>query len=222
MSRADRFVIVVGTDFSELADGTLDHALHQASLREGSMVHVVHVTPDVCVGPERAGHAMSADATVDLVRRRVCERMDRMPAHLDKRRIRRVEAHFRHGSPAEGIAQLAADVDADVILVGSHGVGATTPYLGSVAERISRLARCPVRVVHPMGHSAAAQAPAIEPACIRCLAVQRETRDAELWCARHARHPVRARRYAYASDGIHAAQTTVYESEPGGEASAAE
>jgi len=49
-------------------------------------------------------------------------------------------AHFRRGSPAENIAQLAADLDADLVVVGSHGRrGIERLFLGSVAERTLRL-----------------------------------------------------------------------------------
>ena len=215
----DRFIIVVGTDFSKHADRALDHALAEASLREGSEVHVVHVEPDTRIGSALASHPMGADTTVDLVQRRTCERMDRMPAHLDRRRIQRVVAHYRHGSPAEGITQLARELDADVVIVGPQGAGDTSLFLGSVAEIVSRLAHCPVSVVRANDHSTAGN---VEPPCGDCIAVRGETGGApRLWCARHSEHPVLAHRRWWASNGIHAAETTVCESTPRGAASAA-
>ena len=52
------------------------------------------------------------------------------------------------GHPAETIVRAAADRDADLIVVGTHGRGGVARMLmGSVAERVVRLAACPVLTV---------------------------------------------------------------------------
>lgn len=56
------------------------------------------------------------------------------------------------GSPAETIAQRAADLSADLIVMGTHGRGALGHlFIGSVAERVIRLAPCPVMTVRTSG-----------------------------------------------------------------------
>jgi nucleotide-binding universal stress UspA family protein len=219
MSSAHNYTVVVGIDFSELADRAVDHALEMASLREGSEVHVVYVEPDVWAGAAFAPAletAVSADAAVLKVQERAKQRVEHMAPHLRKRQIRRVVAHFRRGSPSENVAQLAADLDADLVVVGSHGHrGVQRLFLGSVAERVSRLARCPVWIVRPKDHATTARAPEIEPPCPDCLVTRRETQGAKLWCARHSeRHYLRPHNYHYASDGIFSAETTAFESTP--------
>ena len=59
-----------------------------------------------------------------------------------------VVSHVRVDSPALGIVQLAAEVGADLIIVGSHGQQ-TVPriLMGSVAENTLRYAGCPVLVI---------------------------------------------------------------------------
>ena len=53
------------------------------------------------------------------------------------------------GSPAEAIVKAAADLEADAIVVGSHGRhGLTRAVLGSVAERVVRLSTVPVFTIH--------------------------------------------------------------------------
>lgn len=54
------------------------------------------------------------------------------------------------GRPDEAIVKAAEDVDADLIVMGSHGrTGLAKVLLGSVAERVIGQAGCPVLVVKP-------------------------------------------------------------------------
>lgn len=220
MSSPHPFTIVVGIDFSTLSDRALDHALEIASLREGSEVHVLYAEPDLWTGGVLAAlppaPAKDAQAIVEKVRERAADRVNAMPEQLDRRRVRRVVAHFRRGSAAENIAQLAADLDADLVVVGSHGHrGLERLFLGSVAERASRLSRCPVWIVRPKDHATAGRVPEIEPPCPECVKAREASGGKEMWCARHAEHHyLRPHLYSYVSDGIYAAETTAFESTP--------
>jgi nucleotide-binding universal stress UspA family protein len=52
------------------------------------------------------------------------------------------------GEPAHGIADYAQDKKAELIVIPSHGrTGITRLLIGSVAERVVRLAHCPVLVL---------------------------------------------------------------------------
>ena len=54
------------------------------------------------------------------------------------------------GSPAEGLADLADEVNAELIVVGSRGRGAfKAAFLGSVSSSLVGVARCPVLIVPP-------------------------------------------------------------------------
>jgi nucleotide-binding universal stress UspA family protein len=185
---SDRFVIVVGTDFSAEADHALDRALDEASRREGSEVHVVRVERDRPTASDHTADEVGADATIERVHERVCERLHRMPAGLDDR-IGRVVAHYRRGSPAEGLAHLAADLGADLVIVGGCGHSGAPPFTGSVAERIGRLTQCTVWVV-PTEGAASGAPPRIEHPC--------------------PKHPPREHHRSYTSNGIYAAETTVH------------
>ncbi|HEX4086945.1 MAG TPA: universal stress protein [Chthoniobacteraceae bacterium] len=56
---------------------------------------------------------------------------------------------LRFGMPVDEILHVAEEMDADMIVVNTHGyTGFKHVLLGSVAERIVRHARCPVLVVH--------------------------------------------------------------------------
>ena len=58
------------------------------------------------------------------------------------------EARVLHGDPAECLADAADDEHAELIVVGSRGLGAfRAAFLGSVSNALVGIARCPVLVV---------------------------------------------------------------------------
>lgn len=65
----------------------------------------------------------------------------------------KVVVHNLTGDPAEQIVEQAARVDADVIVLATHGrTGLKRILLGSVAEKVVRLAGCPVFVMREKHH----------------------------------------------------------------------
>ncbi|MGK3994313.1 universal stress protein [Sorangium sp. So ce1024] len=220
VSAAGQFIIVVGVDFSELSNRALDQALESACSRENAEVHAIYVEPEswVGVGLMRApAVATRPDVALQQLQQRASERVRALGSRLDGKRLKRVVVHFRRGAAAEHIAQLAADLDADLVVVGSHGHrGLERLLLGSVAERVARLARCPVWIVRPKDHATAGRVPEIEPPCPECVKHRQETGGAALWCARHAEHHIRPHRYSYATNGVYAASTAAYQATPEG------
>ena len=124
------------------------------------------------------------------------EAASRITAHVEKRLNEfraargddlaglRVVPHLRTDSPAFEVAQLAADLEADLVIVGTHGRRALARMLvGSVAELTVRLAPCPVLVVRPKAHPA--PVPTIQPPCPRCLEARASSGGKEFWCEQH-------------------------------------
>ena len=67
-----------------------------------------------------------------------------------------VELHVDTGDPAEKIVEVAAKLDADLIVLDTHGrTGIKRLLIGSVAEKVVRLAGCPVLVVREKKHELA-------------------------------------------------------------------
>jgi nucleotide-binding universal stress UspA family protein len=65
----------------------------------------------------------------------------------------RIFCHLREGDAAREMARLAAELDADLIVVGTHGrTGIERLLLGSVAEEVMRHGPCPVLVIKPKSH----------------------------------------------------------------------
>lgn len=196
--------IVVGVDFSELGDGALDAAIEMAASSGPTEIHVVFVyQPEVGVAAAY-GVALALPAVVPIDDHIALLRKSievRMLAATKKRRalpIASIVAHVALGAPAREIVDLAARLDADVIVLGTHGRrGVRRAVLGSVAEHVVRLAGCPVFVVREKGHPESSRAPEIEPPCPACVKRRAETKGAEAWCARHAEHHARAHVYSY-------------------------
>jgi hypothetical protein len=114
-----------------------------------------------------------------------------------KRSSVRWTVHLRQSDPTLAIVQLAVDVEADLVVVGTHGRGWLAHFLlGSVAEGVVRRAPCPVLVVRPEG-ATAANVPQIEPPCPDCLSSRKATEGAVFWCDRHREHHERAHTYHF-------------------------
>ncbi len=187
------YVIVVGIDYSESGNLALERGLEIAIGKPAAEVHVVHVLPVAATAlkptslpASAAAYPPVAEAADDLrsyVERKVIEfRARHLAANLGC--LETVRAHQRVNVPSEEVAQLAADVDADLVVVGTHGRrGMSRLVLGSVAETTVRWAPCPVLVVRPK--ATPAPGPALEPPCPRCVEARRASGGAEFWCAQH-------------------------------------
>lgn len=200
MATDNRFTIVVGIDFSDTGDLAFEHALDLANTRENADVHVVFVEDELTtprVPAALSGESSEADEILDRVQKRATEGLERFSKRTQPR-MRHIIAHVRRGGPAEHIVQLASHLDADMIVVGTHGRrGLQRLFMGSVAERVLRLARCPVFVVRPKDHEAVGKVPEIEPPCPDCVKTRQASGGAKLWCERHAEPHIRPHTYHY-------------------------
>ncbi len=192
-------VILVGMDFSETSEAALRQGITMAAREAGSQLHVVHAAPGsgpvIAMELSEGRRDLTLEQGAKELARYVEETMSSTPGG---KQIRGALTHVRLGDPAEEITRLAVDLDADLIIVGTHGRrGIQRMILGSVAERVTRLADCPVLVARPKTHDAArAETPEIEPPCPLCVQTRRETHGAEMWCVQH-KTPRLGRRHTY-------------------------
>ena len=204
METAKPYLIVVGIDYSPAGDLTLDRAFELATEKRTAEVHIVHVlqsltaiTPLEGTVGAIAPDAAALNAASEQLRRHADLRLQRFRESSNGRAgmlFLRAVSHLRLDAAAHEIAQLAADLEADLVVVGTHGRrGAARLLLGSVAESVVRLAPCPVLVER---HKTTEEnVPRIEPACPRCVEARRASGGTELWCAQHReRH---GRRHTY-------------------------
>lgn len=189
------YVVLVGVDFSELADRALNEALGLASRRDDAEVHVLSVLPGPSADPRYSIPSYAGpdeQATLDTALQRLQQhvqlQLDRFASATSGPSFPlRVVYHVALDRAAHALVQLASDLHADLIVVGTHNrKGAERFLLGSVAEATVRKARSPVLVIP------AEQPPAkeeetvkIEPPCPECLLARNESGGLELWCAQH-------------------------------------
>jgi nucleotide-binding universal stress UspA family protein len=157
-SRGKPYIVLVGMDFSDLSNLALREALLLSAQREGAELHVACIVPEPALKGRHpllqeqwivAESAVIEGVFVSLrchVQAEI-EAFPRRSEHGEPRAPRRVVPHVRVDAPGLGMAGLAADLDADLIVLGARGQGKAVGPLGSAAETTLRLAPCPVLIV---------------------------------------------------------------------------
>ena len=188
------YPVVVGVDFEATGETAFHEALRFAAARGDVVIHAVHVIPE--------RHAFWSQSGVSAHNERLREVPGRLRdyirsrwSHVPEVTARGLKLHVRVGDPAEALQQAAADYDAELIIVGTHGRGALGRMaLGSVATRLVAEARCPLLIARPKDFVGVERTESPEPLCPDCAAVRAASKGERLWCERHERH---ARRPVY-------------------------
>ncbi len=154
--------LLVGYDFEPDGDVALDAALDQAAMDPGAEVHVLFVDVNE-TSTRHVGDAPPKQrilAALENIEKRIEPRLAEARRRHPQASFRRVIVHFRAGAPAPIILELAVELDADLIVVGTHDKkGLRHLVLGSVAEDVVHHATCPVFVARNKAHPAAESAP---------------------------------------------------------------
>lgn len=133
--------ILVPIDLSEESYRALEFAVPLAQ-RFGAVVHVVHIYE----GARQLSSMATAPvlwSDAELARQLTRQVQRRCGAHL-----RTEDCHIRLGKPFQEIVATAKELQADLIIIASHGhTGFKHLTLGSTAEKAVRHAPCPVLVV---------------------------------------------------------------------------
>lgn len=143
-------MVLVAIDFSEASHQALSWALDNA-VGPHTALHLVHVIDDhvgdlrVLLGLERERERVDAEiAHISEAAKAALARL----SDAERSEVGTVTHHVRRGRAASEIAACARNLDATLLVVGSHGhTGLERALLGSVAERVTRLADCPVVVI---------------------------------------------------------------------------
>lgn len=140
MSWLPKRLVVVPVDFSENSFAAVDTALDLVS--DPSHVRIVYVLPAI----EPAEPDVVWTTIDDDVRRSHAEQA--LAERLSDARYRGVQICIRFGDAGREVAALAQEQHAELIVLSSHGrTGLSRLLIGSVAEKIVRLAHCPVLVL---------------------------------------------------------------------------
>ncbi|MEM6456946.1 MAG: universal stress protein [Acidobacteriota bacterium] len=159
--------IVVPYDFSDDAERALQTALElpTADTHQVDLVHVVEppMDPDVYVPLHDRYQAYHFSALAEEVRKAMGKRLNALDLGSAP-----IETHVLHESAPTGVTDFAREHEADLIVIASHGLtGLRRFLLGSVTEKVLRLAHCPVLVLRhasPDGEAAEAAVVANESA----------------------------------------------------------
>jgi len=185
------FVVVLGLDLDETGSSgfAFEQAARIAGRIAGAVLHVLHV-----LAPEAAS---TAPETAGLLRLYVSEKStvlgDAAPTLMG--------IHVRRGDPAKEIAQLAAEVAADLVVVGSHRAPLKNLFLSTTAERVMAVATCPVFVAGPKPRPQPSHVIVIDPPCPDCVKQREVTEGRTWWCARHSENHHLRRHHAYSYQG---------------------
>lgn len=140
--------VLVATDFSEPSATALDYGRVLARTF-GATLHLVHVVESIFVANDVMGGAYAGlpQALEEAARKQ----LDATLAEDDRRELNGRATLLASIGAATGIVQYAKDEGVDLIVLGTHGrSGWSHLLLGSVAEKVLRMAPCPVLTVrHP-------------------------------------------------------------------------
>jgi nucleotide-binding universal stress UspA family protein len=138
--------IVCGVDFSDCSLAALHYAL---ALAEGAMAHitVVNVLEWAPSGYDPLAGFTDIAGVRAAVERSAHERLHALVAGLPPSGIQ-ITTSLRSGKPHREILSVAAEQDADLIVLGIHGRNPLDRlFFGSTAEPVVRRASCPVLTV---------------------------------------------------------------------------
>ncbi|GAB6157778.1 universal stress protein [Desulfotomaculum varum] len=140
--------ILVPLDGSDRARKALSHAVELAA-KLAAKITLMHVVPSlppyVNTAVDRLGQAQQA--IVDELMRNGKELLDQYISMVSNKNIA-VDTFIVMGQPADEILEKARAENYDLIILGSRGLGEIKGYLmGSVSNRVSRHASCPVLII---------------------------------------------------------------------------
>jgi len=176
--------ILAAIDYSDTSALVVREAVELARQKQAAQLHFLHVN-----------HSLPHDPGQDA---RHAELLEWLGARLvgpgGVPHTVKVVAHELSGDVAKLIVEMAADLSAEVVVVGTHGrKGIERLLLGSVAAAVVQTCGCPVLVVRPkLHHHPAVQ---IEPPCPRCVEVRAQSQGQTYWCEQHSEK--HARRHTY-------------------------
>lgn len=139
--------ILVPTDFSEYSRQALSYAEILAKTFDAKIV-LIHVIDTVSYAVTESVQWTEVYARLEAT---IQPMLDGLIREAEKRGVA-AESTLTQGVPYDQIVKTAENVNADLVVMATHGrTGMPHMLLGSVAERVLRLARCPVLTVRSRG-----------------------------------------------------------------------
>ena len=143
--------IVVGTDGSARAGEAVEKAVELAQ-QCGADLHLASAYKPLNTEAWAAAAASAGGMVLDVRELpdpgvAVQEQLDGLAKKLANRTGVTVHTHARAGAAADVLLDVAADVEADLLVVGNRGMSGARRMLGSVPNTISHHAECAVMII---------------------------------------------------------------------------
>lgn len=146
--------VLVATDFSEASVAAVDYA-REIVRRYQAVLHVVHVVDDIRWRYALDGTAVDMGAVQESLDENAAQQMAALVTDTDRSELKAKTALMTSTSVADAIVDYADRQHIDLIVIGTHGRSGLRRFvMGSVAERVVRLAPCPVLTVRGQEHAA--------------------------------------------------------------------
>ena len=141
--------IILATDFSGLSKDASSHALLLAKNYKAEL-KVLHVF-DIKARSIPSHDYLATDAVVEGLEKAIQRGKDTL-IELAKSFDLEVETIFTEGKPGHEIVRVAEELNADLIVLGSHGHSGWRRFtIGSVTEFVGKHAPCAVFTIRPKG-----------------------------------------------------------------------
>jgi nucleotide-binding universal stress UspA family protein len=161
------YQVVAACDFSPLGDRAVLEALRACAQHAAAALHVLTVAaegPSGVILPGADTHFIPQAEARERMQTHVGKLVDEFLARGGALPMDHVGVYVASGLPSERILALATAVDADLIVLGTHGRhGIGRMLLGSVAEAVVRRAPCGVFVIRPRDFLQGEKVPEIQP-----------------------------------------------------------
>jgi nucleotide-binding universal stress UspA family protein len=139
-------IILLATDGSEEAQLASTTAADLAE-KTNSELHVLTVGPDYPLY-ELPEHPAEFEDVLRENRREAKEVLEQQAKRIEESGVSVKETHLREGRADEEIVEVAEEIGAGLIVMGSRGYGRLRrALLGSVSDAVVRHAHCPVTIV---------------------------------------------------------------------------
>lgn len=147
-TRIDMRRILCPTDFSAASSRAFEHARTVAAWYEAALT-VLHVLSDTMIPGSRQPSMANPMLLDPVLKQRLQADLATWVAPARQAGLH-AAADLREGKPASEIVQVAGELPADLVVMGTHGRGGFRRLvLGSVAETVLKTAPCPVLTVPP-------------------------------------------------------------------------
>ena len=135
--------ILVAIDLSNDSQKVIDRAIKVAG--DSSKLHFVHVVEPVAAAYSMDIYAVNIN---ELQQEAINFAEKRLEKLAENAGIGKDHVHTLLGAPAPEIRNLATELNADAIIMGSHGHSGWKILLGSTATKVLHGATCDVLTVH--------------------------------------------------------------------------